>query len=264
MKKQMTSILSILGVFTLAQAGGDQCATTAAAKELNSIDQTVATSCNKQTDNEQQECCCKHRQKHSRHARHSFFGDPFFDFDTDVFADTLQAIERAQANMNKIMQEQSANKVDREISIEVKDEDPAILKVIIKFSKPSEFNEKDISVTIASNELDDTKTLKVTAKKTAEADKNNEKTDKQKTIRHSASSYASYSQSYTNGRVNKRASAYNYSDGVFNWSMVLPADVITDGDYTMSFKDGELLITLNRKNDTQQVRALEFKKEAIK
>ena len=255
MKKQLAFILAMLGASTLAYADGGQCPS----KETNqkTSERSVVR------DEDDAPCTCpRHHRRHRRGPR-AFFADPFFDATTDIFAETLQAMEQAQAGINAIMDERHRDVVDKQISIDIKDEDPAVLKVVITFAKPLAFSEKDISVTIASNDMDDTKTLKVTAKKTAEKsdDKDNKKDDKRHAISHHVASSYSYAQSSVNGRVDKRASTYTYSDGVFNWSMVLPADVVTDGDYVMSFKDGQLVITLNRKADMQQVRALEFTKK---
>lgn len=258
MKKQLACALTMLGVSTLAYADGGQCPSKGTCQKTP--ERQVAS------DADETPCTCPRHHRHHRRAPRAFFADPFFDASSDIFAETLQAIEQAQVGINAIMDERHRDAVDKQITIDIKDEDPAVLKVMITFAKPSEFSEKDIAVTIASNDMDDTKTLKVTAKKTAEKsdDKDNKKDDKEKTISHHMASSYSYAQSSVNGRVNKRASGYSCSDGVFNWSMVLPADVITDGDYVMSFKDGQLVITLNRKADMQQVRALEFTKEEDK
>lgn len=245
------------------------CSTACASDDICLGDTSASTSNDTKTeqqapDRSKDECCCKYHSRHKHHHGlhrkdywHQRF-DPFFDFGRDIFAETMEALERARAGMDAIMQEQQSDESQKSIAVEIKDEDPTVFKIIIAFADPTAFNEKDIAVTITTNEIDETKILKVTAKKTSEEKKSNGKNKDETSEFHSSSSYSSYSQTSINGKVNRQASTASYVDGVFIWSVALPADVVTDGEYKMSFNEGKLVITLDRKNTAQQVRTLSF------
>lgn len=276
MKKQIPCLLLALGSITLAYAGGpdytkencptEQPAVNNAAKELCQVNTTADESCDDTCNDVKKECSCAHCPRCGGNvARTTFVDDPFFNLNTDIFDAALREMQQVQQHIDTIMRNRKSmpiakGELAQQVAVDIKDEDPALLEVIITLPG---FDEKDISVNISSNDKEKIKILEVVAKKPSKVTE--EKKDENKTSKISRSStYYASSQSYVNGQtVSKRESKYNYGDGFFNWSMVLPSDIIAQDDYSMSFKDGKLHIKLKRNNQNQQTKQLKFNHDTI-